>query len=71
MPETTENNGSTVKFSTAAERIGAEVAEILGPDNKRLTVERVGHEPTRRDCFEQWRKSGGRKRFVATHALAA
>jgi len=77
MQEIPKNGGSIVTSTTAEERakaeerIRAEVAEILGPDNKWFAGERVRHPPTRRDCFEQWRRGGGRKRFVATHTLAA
>jgi hypothetical protein len=71
MPETTENNGSIIKFPTAAERIKAEIAEILGPDNKWFAGERVKREPTNKDCYDQWVEHGGREHFNTTHALAA
>ncbi|HCB35082.1 MAG: hypothetical protein A2W52_03595 [Candidatus Taylorbacteria bacterium RIFCSPHIGHO2_02_49_25] len=71
MNITNSTNSNVFVMSTATDYIKEEVAEILGPFNKWVTGEEVGHSPSSEECFEHWRKNGGRKRFCRTHTVAA
>ena len=71
MQKGNKSNKKIIVHPSGTDRIKAEVAEILSPENRKRAQKRVKHEPSRGECFREWEISGGGKRFRATHLVRA